>query len=99
MTGTVRAGDDTPAPGGADLIRQVIAAARNIVEDYEHADDPEHDVQDRSWCGYNRRGLPGADPNGICSFGCIDEPSCQTDGPWPMDKLRIALQRLDERQP
>jgi hypothetical protein len=33
-------------------------------------------------CAYYRRGEEGADPEGTCSFGCVDEPACQTGGPW-----------------
>lgn len=41
-------------------------------------------------CPYFRRyaGVPGADPEGICSHGCREEPSCVTDRPiegWPRE--------------
>lgn len=43
---------------------------------------------DLGHCAYFARyyGLPGADPNATCSFGCRTEPSCITDEPregWP----------------
>lgn len=44
---------------------------------------------DLGTCAYNRRGKPGADPHGTCSFGCYDEPECQTCRPregWPSDR-------------
>ncbi len=44
---------------------------------------------DLGTCPYNQRGKPGADPNGTCSFGCYDEPECQTYRPregWPSDR-------------
>ena len=44
---------------------------------------------DLGTCPYNQRGKPGADPNGPCSFGCYDEPECQTCRPregWPSDR-------------
>lgn len=37
---------------------------------------------DKSECAYFRRLEPGADPQGICSFDCIEEPECVTGGPW-----------------
>lgn len=50
---------------------------------------------DYSECAYYKRchGRPGYE-DGICSFGCHDEPACITDEPeggWPtrvFDKLR-----------
>lgn len=49
---------------------------------------PEQDMSD---CPYFARysGLPGSDPNGTCSYGCRDEPSCITDRPrhgWPSEQ-------------
>lgn len=32
-------------------------------------------------CAYFMRGLPGADPEGTCSFGCREEPNCYTGRP------------------
>lgn len=52
---------------------------------------------DLSTCAYFRRGLPGADPHGTCSFGCRDEPECQTCRPsegWPREVLRAAVAAL-----
>ncbi len=60
-----------------------------------YLDDGE--AYDLSWCAYFRRGEPGCDPKGICSFGCVDEPSCQTDHPsggWPRERAVAALERL-----
>lgn len=39
---------------------------------------------DLSWCAYYRQGAPST-----CSFGCSDEPSCQTGHPsggWPAER-------------
>lgn len=41
---------------------------------------------DYSQCSYYRRGQPGADPSGTCSFWCSEEPACHTEEPeggWP----------------
>lgn len=43
---------------------------------------------DLATCAYYRRAnkLPGYDPEGTCSFGCVDEPACLTEEPmdgWP----------------
>lgn len=48
------------------------------------ADHPTDDCWyiDKSDCGYNMRGVPGYDPHGTCSYGCTEEPDCQTGGPW-----------------
>lgn len=74
-------------------IDRILEIAAGMAEDYHFADDVGYDREgpDRSWCPYNRRGLPGADPNGICSFGCWDEPSCMTDGPYPLAELDAIL--------
>jgi hypothetical protein len=68
----------------------LLAAARRVAT--EGADG------DLSDCPYFLRGRPGADPNGTCSYGCHDEPNCQTciprDG-WPIDSLRHALDTYD----
>lgn len=49
------------------------------------------DELDKSVCPYYQRyiGAPGHDPDGTCSFGCRDEPSCVTDQPaggWPAEQ-------------
>jgi hypothetical protein len=55
-------------------------------------DDWEYGLEwDLGNCAYYARycGLPGADPNGICSFGCREEPGCITDEPdggWPSQR-------------
>jgi hypothetical protein len=46
---------------------------------------------DMSDCPYFARyaGLPGHDPEGICSYGCRDEPECVTCRPrhgWPSEQ-------------
>ena len=46
---------------------------------------------DLSDCPYFRRyaGMEGHDPEGTCSYGCRDEPSCVTDRPlhgWPSEQ-------------
>lgn len=61
-----------------------------------------HDLMDdRGMCPYYRRGEPGQDPEGICSFGCRDEPSCQTDHggpeyPWASEALRDLIARVEQ---
>ncbi len=52
------------------------------VPDFGYVDE----LPDLSSCAYFRRGLPGADPKGTCSFGCREEPACFTERPiggWP----------------
>lgn len=49
---------------------------------------------DMSDCPYFRRygGAEGHDPNGTCSYGCRDEPSCITDRPlhgWPSEQRAV----------
>lgn len=57
-----------------------------------------HDeMDDRGMCPYFRRGEPGQDPHGICSFGCREEPSCMTDycpPGWPSQMLREVIADL-----
>jgi hypothetical protein len=74
----------------------VLDAARTVAESFVHAAEPGY--EDRSWCAYNCRHLPGADPLGTCSFGCQSEPDCQTSGPYPLDALVLAIEALD-REP
>lgn len=69
-------------------IDRVLEIASGMAEDWYHADDDAYWVgPDKSWCPYLRRGLPGADPQGTCGFGCIDEPACRTSGPPPLAEL------------
>ena len=69
-------------------IDRIIDIAASMAEEYHFADDPGYGIEaDRSWCPYNRRGLPGAPADGICSFGCRDEPACMTSGPYPLAEL------------
>lgn len=54
---------------------------------------------DLSDCPYFRRGQPGADPDGTCSYGCYDEPACQTSQPsggWPLARIRSEHPRPDD---
>lgn len=57
-------------------------------------------MDDHGTCPYLRRGEEDQDPNGICSFGCRDEPSCQTDYdpqyPWPSVILRDLIGRIEQ---
>ena len=78
-------------------IERVIHAARIVAEHFVFADEW-GSGEDRSWCPYNRRGLPGADPQGSCSFGCQTEPDCHTSGPYPLNALVIAIERMDGRK-
>jgi hypothetical protein len=80
-----------------DDVQAVLDAARIIAENFVHSDEWNIE-EDRSWCPYNRRHLPGADPDGSCSFGCQTEPDCQTSGPYPLDALVIAIERMDGRK-
>jgi hypothetical protein len=77
----------------ADKVDALANAAAAVAHDFKFA-DYDGSSPDRSWCPYNRRGLPGADPRGICSFGCREEPSCHTDGPWPLSELLEACEEL-----
>lgn len=49
-------------------------------------------------CAYFMRGLPGADPEGTCSFGCREEPNCMTGrpaegwSPWDAQVERLGSQ-------
>ncbi len=49
-----------------------------------------HDPNDECWY-YDRSDCEYALRRGICSFDCHEEPSCMTDGPWPMEELRQLL--------
>jgi hypothetical protein len=51
---------------------------------------------DLSGCAYYKRYIeaPGHDPNGTCSFGCREEPSCVTDEPsggWPVEPTDMTV--------
>lgn len=66
-----------------------VLAPRELLE--ELADPEQFDL---SWCAYYRRGLPDADPEGICSYGCREEPACYTSEPtegWPARRLHALL--------
>lgn len=68
---------------------------RDYAEGYEQAYF-EAELSDLSTCSYYQRSL-GGDPNGICSFGCEDEPQCQTCEPqdgWPTARLQIQAMRF-----
>jgi hypothetical protein len=57
------------------------------------------DMTDEGMCPYYRRGEEGQDPEGICSFGCRDEPVCQTcwEPPgWPSERLRDLIERVEQ---
>lgn len=81
-------------PWGEATGNAVIAAAL-AWEEQESAVDPEFDG-DLSDCPWFQRtiGNPDADPHGVCSYGCEDEPRCQTcipsDG-WPRQNLVVAV--------
>lgn len=52
-------------------------------------------------CSYFRRyaGVPGADPDGICTYGCQTEPSCITDRPsggWPREAALFTSEAPDD---
>lgn len=85
--------------GERGLADQLAAALEELV----YVMDPPEGCwpQDMSTCAYYRRGLPDADPNGQCSFGCSQEPECQTMHPtegWPLERARAALARFHETQ-
>jgi hypothetical protein len=77
-------------------VQAVMHAARLVAENFVYADEWQTD--DRSWCPYDRRGLPGADPKGSCAFGCQTEPDCQTSGPYPLAALVLAIEALDGKK-
>ncbi len=66
-------------------------------DDYQQGyDQAWHEAMrsDLSTCPWYQREFPGADPEGICSFGCVDEPECQTCEPqegWPMAQRQRAM--------
>lgn len=77
----------------ADSIRAQFAlqAIGDVIGELELIHD---DLDDPGVCPYFRRGEPGQPPDGTCSFGCVDEPSCQTcDAPpgWPSWRLRRVI--------
>lgn len=52
------------------------------------------DGPDRGTCPYYQRAM-GGDPEGICSFGCVDEPMCVTCEPhngWPSARGEILVE-------
>lgn len=57
-------------------------AWKRVIKEQQEEADFEIPYED---CAYYRRyyALPGADPHGICSFGCRDEPACITSFPPP----------------
>lgn len=61
-----------------------------------------HDgLDDPGLCPYFRRGEEGQDPEGTCSFGCRDEPSCMTDyAPpgWPSEMVRLLIADVQSGQ-
>lgn len=77
----------------SEQIDVLLAFAAEEATDWYFYDAPENRSlgADKSWCPYNRRGLPGADPHGTCSFGCVEEPACQTEGPWPLEEVAEVL--------
>lgn len=75
-----------------------LACWAEVIEANQGWDD---ETPDYGSCPYFMRGLPGADPEGICSFGCWDEPVCMTghdsEG-WPgWDQYTIQLTELLSR--
>ena len=101
---------DRSCNAAADIIEQ-LAAERDRLADENRAlreaaravafcdscGEPTHEpnedcwFMDRSSCAY------ALNPNGggTCSFDCRDEPSCMTDGPYPMERLRLVLAAAD----
>lgn len=70
-----------------------LSYAEHVADMYEQA--LEEDLSD---CPYFRRcaGVPGADPDGSCSYSCQTEPSCITDRPsggWPREAAHFARTR------
>lgn len=80
----------------ADENRALREAARAVAF-CDSCGEPTHEpnedcwFMDRSSCAY------ALNPNGggTCSFDCRDEPSCMTDGPYPMERLRLVLAAAD----
>lgn len=83
---------------------ELVAAAIAVVEDWRLTWQRDGEGQllsfglnDLSACPYLLRGREGADPNGICGYGCREEPACHTGRPedgWPMERLEAALDSL-----
>ncbi len=106
----LRSLSDRSCNAAADIIEQ-LAAERDRLADENRAlreaaravafcdscGEPTHEpnedcwFMDRSSCAY------ALNPNGggTCSFDCRDEPSCMTDGPYPMERLRLVLAAAD----
>jgi hypothetical protein len=78
----------------ADKVDALAGVAADVASDFKFA-DYDGSTPDRSWCPYDRRGLPGADPTGSCSFGCQTEPDCQTSGPYPLSALLGVCEEMD----
>lgn len=75
-------------------IDRIVDIAASMATDFHFADLPTYRVdEDRSWCPYGRRGLPGAPDDGICSFGCWEEPDCHASGPYPLAELDVIFAR------
>jgi hypothetical protein len=79
----------------AEVAAIIVSDDRITVDDEE----PEEDLSSCAW--YQRvTETPGADPNGTCSFGCREEPACQTsepDGGWPSQRVALIKRLTDER--
>lgn len=77
----------------ADELAQLLALrdAVDVVLTCEGCGEPAHYpnddcwYQDRSDCAYLLNSSTG-----VCSYGCREEPSCVTDGPYPIERLRMA---------
>ena len=73
-------------PPGPPYTHRIVPPAEPELDDDEEPED-----LDLGTCPYFARhqGLPGHDPEAVCSFGCVDEPQCITcippDG-WPSQR-------------
>jgi len=86
--------DALAQPSTSDFgIREAARAVAFCDSCGEPTHEPNEDCwfMDRSSCAY------ALNPNGggTCSFDCRDEPSCMTDGPYPMERLRLVLAAAD----
>lgn len=85
---------------GAEGLTAILVDGWRLVppEAVDSEDEFDEGPDDLSDCPYYRRSrqLPGHDPNGICGYGCRDEPVCITDCPrdgWPGDPPVTATKR------
>lgn len=72
-----------------------------MVSEPRWVQDGDDQYPDYDTCPYFRRWfrLPGFDPEGICAFGCYDEPTCVTGVDKTEAEWEALSARVDERLP